>query len=125
MFEVSEQRPAILSLSEVVGLGQIDVYGAENAEGLTPREFADVLEQAERVKEVTYRTGGRNWFVLSGYYRREGDEAEELIFYAKFMFSPDRSRLAAFEISYPLSEKQRFDAIVDRLERSLRAPFNS
>lgn len=121
-FEVREQSPAKLSLFEVNGLGQIDVYGADNAEGLAPQDFARVLEDADRVKEVTYRTGGRNWFVLSGYYRRESGEIEELIFYAKFMFSSDHSRLAAFEISYPLSQKRRFDPIVDRLESSLRAP---
>jgi hypothetical protein len=122
MFEVREQTRAKLSLYEVDGLGQLDVYGADNAERLTPQEFAGVVEQADRVEEVTYRAGGRSWFVLSGYYRREAGEVEDLIFYAKFMFSPDRSRLAAFEISYPLSQKRRFDAIVDRLESSLRAP---
>lgn len=125
VFEIREESPAKLVLFETGGLGQIDVYGAENAELLTPQEFADALEQADRVKEVTYRTGGRNWLVLSGYYRREGDETEELIFYAKFMFSPDRSRLAAFEISYPLSQKRRFDPIVERLEDSFRGPANS
>ena len=84
--------------------------------------FADMLSHADRVAEVTYRTGGRSWFVLSGYYQRLGFEEEELIFYAKFMFSPDLERFAAFEISYPADEKQRFDAVVERLEESFRRP---
>ncbi len=122
LFELRENEAERMTFFEVGGLGQIDIYGAENPEGLTPQEFMDVLEQADRIAEVTYRTGGRSWFVLSGYYRRERHEAEELIFYAKFMFSPDRSRLSAFEISYPLRDKRRFDPIVTRLEKSLRAP---
>lgn len=122
LFEITESKDAGLSLTEVDGLGQIEIYGAYNELGLSTADFADELSQADRIDEVTYRTGGRSWFVLSGYYAREGQEVEDLIFYAKFMFSADRSRVAAFEISYPLADKRRFDRIVARLERSLRAP---
>jgi hypothetical protein len=122
MFEIRETQNDRLALFEIGGLAQIDVYAAENAEGLPPQAFIAVLEQADRIAEVTYRAGGRSWFVLSGYYRREGNELEDLIFYAKFMFNADYSRLAAFEISYPRAEKRRFDPIVTRLEKSLRAP---
>lgn len=114
--------PEMLRLYERGGDAMIEVYGGENADGLSAAGFADMLSHADRVAEVTYHTGGRSWFVLSGYYRRLGFEEEELIFYAKFMFSPDLERFAAFEISYPADEKQRFDAVVERLEVSFRRP---
>src|SRR5690606_5326981 len=91
----------VLRLYERGGDAMIEVYGGENADGLSAAGFADMLAGADRIAEVTYRAGGRSWFVLSGYYERLGFEDEELIFYAKFMFSPSRERFAAFEISYP------------------------
>lgn len=114
--------PDVLRLYERGGDAMIEVYGGQNPEGLSAAEFADMLAGADRIAEVTYRTGGRSWFVLSGYYQRLGFEEQELIFYAKFMFSPDLDRFAAFEISYPAADKQRFDAVVERLEASFRSP---
>ena len=110
-------------LTETDGRGQIDVYGAVNTHGLSPREFEAELSDADRIREITYARRGRSWFVISGYYRREGDDSDDLIFYAKFMFSPDRERLSAFEASYPVSDKRRFDAIIERMEDSLTSPY--
>ncbi|HEV7276808.1 MAG TPA: hypothetical protein VGN80_11005 [Devosiaceae bacterium] len=123
-FELIEDDagPEVMRLYERGGDAMIEVYGGENVEGLSAAGFADMLSRADRIAEVTYRTGGRSWFVLSGYYERLGFEAQELIFYAKFMFSPGLERFAAFEISYPADEKQRFDALVERLEASFRRP---
>jgi hypothetical protein len=121
-FAVREQNSEKLTLQEVGGLGEIDVYGATNPNRATPGEFAAALEHATRIKDITYRASGRGWLVLSGHYNREGGEAEDLIFYAKFMFSADRSLLSAFEISYPLRLKKQFDPVVARMERTLRAP---
>jgi hypothetical protein len=111
-----------LTLAEDGGRGQIDIYGATNPEGLGPAQFKDALAKAERIREITYTRNGRSWLAVSGYYRGDGERGGDLIFYAKFMFSPDRSRLAAFEASYPVSDRQRFDAIVERMEDSLTAP---
>lgn len=118
----ADEGPEVLRLFERGGDAMIEVYGGQNPEGLSAAEFADMLAGADRIAEVTYRTGGRTWFVLSGYYQRLGFEEQELIFYAKFMFSPDLERFAAFEISYPATDKQRFDAVVERLEASFRSP---
>jgi hypothetical protein len=119
-----EERPDKqgVTLIDIAGRGQIDVYGAENAEGLSPRAFEAVLAEAERIREVTYAWRGKSWFVLSGYYHREGDDSDDLIFYAKFMFSPDRSRLAGFEASYPEGDRARWDPIIEAMEDSFRAP---
>jgi hypothetical protein len=111
-----------VSLIDIAGRGQIDVYGAQNTQNLSPREFEAALGEAERIREVTYARRGNSWFVLSGYYHREGDERDDLIFYAKFMFSPDRSRLAGFEASYPQSDRARWDPIIETIEDSFRAP---
>lgn len=111
-----------VTLIDIAGRGQIDVYGAQNTENLSPRQFEAVLREAERIREVTYARRGTSWFVLSGYYFREGDDSDDLIFYAKFMFSPDRSRLAGFEASYPEAARDRWDPIIEEMEDSFRAP---
>lgn len=117
-----EAGPEVMRLYERGGDAMIEVYGGENVDGLSAAGFADMLSRADRIAEVTYQTGGRSWFVLSGYYQRLGFEEQELIFYAKFMFSPGLERFAAFEISYPADDKKRFDALVERLEASFRRP---
>jgi hypothetical protein len=38
------------------------------------------------------------------------------------MISNDDKSIAAFEASYPLSQKRRFDPIVERIEDSLTRP---
>lgn len=111
-----------VTLIDIAGRGQIDVYGAANAENLSPRDFESVLSQAERIRDVTYSVRGNSWFVLSGYYHREGDESDDLIFYAKFMFSRDRSRFAGFEASYPEADRARWEPIIEAMEDSFRAP---
>ena len=122
LFELGEEADRGLFLRAVSGQGELKVYGADNLQGRSPREFAAVLEESDRIEEVTYRAGGRSWFVLSGYYADDGYD-DPIIFYTKFMFSPDRSRVAAFEISFPESEKPRFAPIVEHIENSLRAPL--
>jgi hypothetical protein len=59
---------------------------------------------------------------VSGYYRRLDDEETDLIFYAKFMISDDRRAISAFEASYPIIDKKRYDPIIERIEDSLTSP---
>jgi hypothetical protein len=112
-----------VTLIDLAGRGQIDVYGARNSEGLSPREFEAALGSADRIRDITYARRGQSWFVISGHYVREGDAGDDLIFYAKFMFSPDRTRLSAFEASYPVADKARWDPIIEQMEDTLRAPL--
>jgi hypothetical protein len=100
----------------------IEAYGGYNRERQSLSEFVDFLSQADRIAEITYRTGGRTWFVISGHYRRDEPSDPSLIFYAKFMFSRDLERFSAFEISYPQRYKRQMDPIVETLESSLRPP---
>ena len=111
-----------LTLYEQQGRGQIDVYAIENEEGLSLGQVREALSSAERIKEITYSRKGASWFVVSGYYRRLQDEATDLIFYAKFMISEDRRIISAFEASYPIADKNRYDPIIERIEDSLTRP---
>ena len=98
------------------------MYGGHNHDGFSLPEFIDFLSHADRIAEITYRTGGQTWFVISGYYQRANADDRSLIFYAKFMFSRDLERFSAFEISYPPSHKEQMDPVVETLESSLRSP---
>jgi hypothetical protein len=112
-----------MRFEETDGDGELDVYGGFNTAGLSPAEIAAELERNPQIGEIAYRAQGRNWIVLSGYYTRDDYAGTDLIFYAKFMFSADRSRLSAFEISYPEGDREQFDPIVERLEATLTAPL--
>lgn len=111
-----------LTIYERDGRGQIDVYAIRNDDGLGLQELRSALSKAERIKKITYSRAGTSWFVISGYYKRPEGEDADLIFYAKFMMSKDRRSISAFEASYPISEKRRFDPIIERMEDSLTRP---
>ena len=111
-----------LTLYEQNGRGQIDVYAFANDKGLSLKQVRDALSQADRIKEITYSRAGTSWFVVSGYSRRANDETGDLIFYAKFMMSADRTALSVFEASYPVGDKERYDPIIERIEDTLTRP---
>lgn len=113
-----------LTLYERDGRGQIDVYAFRNDKGFSLEDIRDELGNAERIKQITYSRAGASWFVVSGYYRRLDDEATDLIFYAKFMFSADRRTASAFEATYPVSDKTRYDPIIEKMEDSLTRPHS-
>jgi len=120
-FTLSETDKGV-TLIEEGGRGQIDLYGASNTERLGPEQYQEVLAGAERISRITYSRRGRSWLVVSGYYKPDPERGDNLIFYAKFMFSRDRDTIAAFEASYPVEERGTFDPIVERLEDHLTAP---
>ena len=122
MFTGSRDGDNGITLLDSDGQGEIRVYGGVNARELSPRELEATLSGSDRIGEVTYARHGSSWFVLSGYSPVEDPDGESLIFYTKLMFSPDRRLLSAFEASYPVSEKRRYDAIIERMEDSLTAP---
>jgi hypothetical protein len=111
-----------LTLLEEGGRGQIDLYGATNPERLGPLQYQRVLADADRISTITYSRRGNSWLVVSGYYKADPQRGDNLIFYAKFMFSPDRGSIAAFEASYPVEERDKFDPIIERLEDHLTGP---
>jgi hypothetical protein len=108
------------TFSEVGGGAIIDVYSGRNLKRLPPAEFIQELSHAPRIEDITYTARGTSWFAISGHYTRDSTDESGLIYYAKFVFSSDLTRFAAFEISYPSGEKRMMDPIVTHLERSLR-----
>jgi hypothetical protein len=91
-------------------------------DGLSLIELRAALADAERIRQITYSRSGNSWFVVSGYYNRSSEEDADLIFYAKFMISADRQSVSAFEASYPISDKRRYDPIIERMEDTLTPP---
>ena len=122
MFTGSRDGDNGLTLLDNDGQGEIRVYGGVNAQELSLRELEATLSGSDRVSEVTYARRGSSWFVLSGYSPADDEDGEDLIFYAKLMFSPDRQLLSAFEARYPIADKRRYDAIIERMEDSLTPP---
>jgi len=116
-FRITHTQAGHLSLSEIGGDGVIDVYTGQNPKHLSANAFADKVSAVGEIKDITYRAGGRNWFVLSGHYT-----GDDLIYHAKYIFSPDLRKVAGFEISYAVAEKSRMDPIVDHLEASFHGP---
>jgi hypothetical protein len=119
VFAVDENTVDRLQMSEVGGEAQLDVFAVKNPEALSGADFRAMIEEADASRRITYRAGGRTWFVLSGYL---DDEAEPTIFYAKFMLSRDGTSVSAFEMGYPEAERDRYDRMVERIEDSLTAP---
>lgn len=134
---VGGRRSNGITLSATSGGGELQIYGGSNAQHADPAAMARLLAGAEQVKQVTYRAGGRNWLVLSGFYRPvqaggadlpgfyrplQAGDADRVIFYTKLMFSPDGSSISAFEISYPAIEKLKYDPIIAHLEKTLTPP---
>ncbi len=121
LFSVVEVKgsPGIM-LAEVGGEAQLSLYGGP-AEGMNRDALEARLSAGEQIGTITYQTGGRSWFVLSGFYEPLGP-GDLTIFYTKVMFSPDHQTFSAFEISFPAEDKPRFEALVERFEDSFTRP---
>jgi hypothetical protein len=87
------------------------VMGAKNASGWTPREIRRRYLQAEMPGDITYERTKPEFLVLSGF-------RDKNIFYTKVAVSADRSVACILDITYPPSQKRRFDAIVTRMSHS-------
>lgn len=90
------------------------VGGWNNREGQTPEGFKRWLfANAGGYDELTYRPRGRSWFVLSGY---RGDT----IYYEKVMFSCGGSVVNVLAITYPATQRNLYDPVVEHMENSFR-----
>lgn len=96
------------------GRARIAVY-ASRAPSVVTVDFVAYREwlAAEVGIAISYRAHGRGWFVISG---RKGKD----ITYIKVVSGCTDSSVAHHvRISYPADEKQKYDAIVSRVARSL------
>jgi hypothetical protein len=96
---------------------EVRVFGTLNhAQVALPDILRAIVAQNEQAfARVTYQQAGRDWFVLSG--TREGGT---VIYYSRYTLSADGSAISSFEITYPLSLRRAYDAIVTRMSRRFR-----
>jgi hypothetical protein len=96
------------------GRARLVVFGAHNAEGLSPQDYRTTLLDAfGGYDELTYSPVGRTWFVLSGY---RGDD----IYYQKVMFSCAGQIINVLSIRFPTSEKPVYAPIIEAIEDRFR-----
>ena len=94
------------------GRATLTIHGGYNVENDTPKSY---FERLVDKTGVTYKKITKTYYAASG--TRGGD-----IFYERCNFRPgDRATVDCFEITYPASEKARWDGIVTRISKSLRA----
>ena len=117
-FGVADRSPGRLRLTDDARRAQLEVFSGRNAQDLSIADFRREVTTVDPNRTIVYEASGRTWFVVSG-YMPDPEGAEELIFYAKFMFDPTGNRFAAFELSYPKRLKESFDWTLTRLEKSL------
>jgi len=90
------------------------VGGWDNSAGQSPESLKQwMMENVGGYDELTYRPRGRSWFVLSGY---RGDT----IYYEKVMFSCRDRLVNVFAITYPVSQRDIYDPVVERMENSFK-----
>lgn len=116
-FEVTSQQTERLILNDRKRDALLEVMVGE-LQGRSTSQFRDLVENADPSRIVTYRAGGRHWFVLAGYLPGDGNSGQ-LIYYAKFLVTPEKDAFAGFEIIYPRNRKEAFDRVVSQLERTL------
>jgi len=88
------------------------VWGSLNA----LEQDLKALEDSAREdgEKVTYRSAGKNWFVLSG---TRGEE----VFYKRYILSHRGEVVNAFTLTYPAALAATYDPIVARISKSLKA----
>lgn len=85
-----------------------------NVDRHTPLTYQDLIaRKSYRAFRVDYQKRGKTWLALSG-------ENDQTVFYEKVRFVCGATRIASFAILYPRTEKDRFDAIVERMEDSFQ-----
>lgn len=116
MFAPSESKNAAVNLFATAdGKAKFVVGAWANDKGQNLDAFRrSLLKDSDRYGDLTYRPSGSNWFVLSGY--RGGD-----VYYEKVKFSCGGGIVNVFAISYPVSDRGRYDGVVERMEDSFTA----
>ena len=85
------------------------VVAAWETKGRTPEEFKRWMLADSAGYDITYEPRGRSWFVVSGY-------RGESIYYEKVTFSCGGRVANVLAITYPISKRDLFDPLVERME---------
>lgn len=92
---------------------ELRAYGSYNIDNKTPRAY---VAEYYAGKTLTYSSVKRTSYVVSG---QIGDQNGGNIFYDRCNFTGDR--VMCINLVYPAAEKAKWDKIVGRVSRSLRA----
>jgi len=92
------------------------VFASYNTLDFDVAAFRDFTIKNRNAGEVvTYQSQGRNWFVISG------TKGSDRVFYERHLLSHKGEMTNGFVMSYPSRLKQKYDPIVARMSKSLRA----
>ena len=95
------------------GAAELAVWGGYNIEESSARRVRWTIQDMGPGAKIALKTVKSDWYVLS--WLDNG-----IIYYEKMIFSSEI--VCGFRLSYSLSQKQSYDAIVVHLEKTLRLP---
>ncbi len=99
------------------GSAKLLIGALRNRDRATPAAYRRMIEaRSYRGFDVTYRTGGQGWFVISGIGQGQ-------IFYEKVMFSCGGALINSFALVYDVAERNVFDRVVEGIEPTFRPDF--
>jgi hypothetical protein len=101
-----------------IGGARLLIGALINESGFSPASYQNHLARKSYSQyQIDYRPLGPGWFVLSG-------EGSGRVFYEKVMFSCGGRLINSFALLYSSSEREAFDRIVARMEKSFRPGQN-
>jgi hypothetical protein len=102
-----------------IGDARLLVGGLINESGFSPASYRSYLTRKSygQYYQIDYSPSGSNWFVLSG-------EGNGQIVYEKVMFSCASRLISSFALIYSSNDRQAFDRMVERMEKSFRPGQN-
>ena len=101
-----------------IGDARLLVGALINESGFSPASYQNYIARKSYSQyQIDYRPLGPNWFVLSG-------DGNGQIFYEKVMFSCGGRLINSFALIYSANDRQAFDRIVERMEKSFRPGQN-
>lgn len=96
------------------GRAKIVVFGVNNAEKLSVRDYRRVLlDEFGGYDKLDYSPIGQTWFVLSGY-------RGENIYYQKVMFSCAGGVISVLSMTFPTAEKPFYESLVELIEDNFK-----
>jgi hypothetical protein len=96
------------------GRAKVVVFGVNNGDKLSPREYRRVLlQEFGGYDKLDYSPVGQTWFVLSGF-------RGENIYYQKVMFSCAGSIINVLSVTFPTAEKPFYESLVELIEDNFK-----
>ncbi|MEL6736567.1 MAG: hypothetical protein AAFO98_11975 [Pseudomonadota bacterium] len=110
------------TLYGLAGWIEFRAYAFNNGDELALETIVDITLEGATNTDATYRRVSDDFAVLSGTVT-DGQKGER-VFYRRFQPSSDLSRVAVFELFYPVRKRAQIDPLLARIGTSLTAPKN-